>query len=271
MFAQRALTKDVERGSALVVALVLLLRSALATEGFPDPTLEQAKFFGRRGNIEAALRLCEESIARATPESAITVALVIARQGPVELTPVQQHRILGWIDTALAESPDRPAILLLAADLKDLQGEYQEVATMYRDLLCNDSLSDQQRAIVLNNLAYLMAVDENNGDDALPLIEEALQLVGPNSDLFDTRGAVWLAQGKPWAAIRDFRRAVRAAPSPIKVFHLADALLLWNDEYRAEATFESAIEMGLEPADIPPLERGNYEALRDRLRIGFDE
>ena len=190
----RALTKDVETGLALVVALVLLVRSAPAAEGFPDPTLEQAKFFGRRGNVDAALRLCEESIPNVSAESAITVALAIARQGPKRLNPVQQQRILGWIDAVLAASPDRPAIRLLAADLKDLQGEYREVAAIYRDLLRDDSLSDQQRAIVLNNLAYLMAVGENNGDDALPLIEEAIQLVGPNAHLFDTRGTVWLAR-----------------------------------------------------------------------------
>lgn len=271
MFAQRTFTKDVETGWALIVALVLLLRAARAAEGFPDPTLEQAKFYGQRGNIDAALRLCEESIATASPASTITVALGIARQGPMLLNPVQQQRILGWIDAALAESPDDPAIQLLCADLKDLQGEYRAAAAIYRDLLSNPSLGDGQRAIVLNNLAYLMAIHEHNGDDALPLIEEALQLVGPNADLFDTRGTVWLAQGKPWSAIRDFKRAVRAEPSPVKLFHLADALLFWDDEYRAEETFESAIEMGLQPADIPPLERGNYEAMKDRFEFKLND
>ncbi len=266
--------KRLPSGSLLIglaIASALNLPGALGAELPPDPSLDQAKLLGERGEIDAALQLCEESIQQGSDELAITMALAIARHGSKELNALQQQRIQGWIDAALKQNPDDPAMSILAADLKDLQEEFKEVAKIYRTLLPNKALTDIQRATVLNNLAYLMALDEHNGDEALPLIEEAIQIAGPVSELLDTRGAVRLAQGYTRSAIRDFRRAISASSSPIKVFHLADAYLASDEEYRAEATFKLAIEMGLEPKDIPPLEHGSYEALRDRFQLGLEK
>ena len=87
-----------------------------------------------------------------------------------------------WLDAGLRENPDSIALLIVQADLYDLQKKYDESAAVYRKLLARDDLKDIRRAVVLNNLSFLVALagPSAGGDlDALKLVQEAVANHGP--------------------------------------------------------------------------------------------
>lgn len=231
----------------------------------PDDRMVLAEFVGKHGDIDEALTICEESLGKETTESALRTALVVARARVSELTDARKQRIQGWFDKALKENPKDPMALLLLADFNDLQGKFQESADIYRTLLSNKELSGPIRATVLNNLSYLMAVKDNQGDEALPLIEEAITLVGPISELLDTRGMVQLSRGKTEEAVQDMRRSAGDNPTPLKLFHLALSLSSAGDEPAAAIAFKQAVEMGLKQDDVSSIERKSYDAMLARF------
>ena len=75
-----------------------------------------------------------------------------------------------------------------------------------------------QLAGALNDVAYARALADQDVAQALPEIEQALELAGENSAMLDTRGyALWrLGQAEP--ARRDLDRAVELAENELAVF-----------------------------------------------------
>src|SRR5262249_18163481 len=140
-----------------------------------------------------------------------------------------------WLDAGFRENPDSISLNIVQGDLYDLQKRYDDAANIYRKLLKQSDLKGVQRAVVLNNLAYLEALanvayleglaDKPTGDaaDALAAINEASDILGPNSDILDTRAVVYLSQKQYDKAIADLELSVTDSPTPSKYFHLAEA------------------------------------------------
>jgi tetratricopeptide (TPR) repeat protein len=231
----------------------------------PDEVLLLAKFQGLHGDIDEALNLCEGAMPTQGAEDSIRTAIMFSRSRSADLTPERRQRMQGWIDAAIKDNSKGGEILVLQADFFDFEGKYAECEKIYSDLLSDKSLSPYLRATVLNNLAYLLAVKNQQGDKAMTLIEEAVQLVGPISELLDTRGMVHLARGDSKLAIQDLRRSIADSASPIKLFHLAHALLQDQDDAAAAEAFRQAEELGLKPADVSAIERKNYDNLQARF------
>ena len=101
---------------------------------------------------------------------------------------------------------------LVKLDGKNFPGEvkYDDAAGVYRKLLGRPDVTGVRRAIVLNNLSFLEALSASaaKGDDPLAMAEEAAQIMGPNSEILDTRAVVLTAQGKYKDAIHDLELAV---------------------------------------------------------------
>jgi len=107
-------------------------------------------------------------------------------------------------------------------------------------------VKDITRAVVLNNLAFLVALAGNEaetGNDPLKLVQEAEHILGPTSDILDTRAVVYTAQGKYDAAIEDLNYAVTADPAAPKYFHLAVAQLGAGNNSKAIDAWQKAHEL----------------------------
>ena len=89
-----------------------------------------------------------------------------------------------------------------------------------------------------NNLAWLLALKDDQGKEALVDIDNAIKLVGPLPDYLDTRGVIYLNLKKTQDAIKDLQSAVEADPSPPKLFHLAQAYLQANNRERGQVLLE---------------------------------
>jgi tetratricopeptide (TPR) repeat protein len=110
----------------------------------------------------------------------------------------------------------------------------------------------------------LMALS-GKGREALPYIDRAIELKGLQPDLLDTRGVVYLKAGDSQHAIDDLEKAIAAAPSPAKYFHLAQAYLGAKNKEKAKQSLATAKIKGWEESGLEPLEHEAYRKVLTEL------
>jgi tetratricopeptide (TPR) repeat protein len=260
---------DVQRAVALLLD-ELNLGSAEAEARFrayvrlreaehPEAELELARYLGQHNRLGEALDLCAHAWARCKPEWVAQVCAAILRFGhPGE---ADFARVEGWLKDALAKNRTSISLALSYADVLDLRGRYEEAEELYRAVLKNDP----KNVFAHNNLALLLALRTTKGSEALALIDKALEQVGPMPGLLDTRATVYLALGDYVRATRDFEDALALQSSAAGYFRLAKARLLAGDRSAAREALRKADNSGLKVSQLHPLERSDYQRLRDEI------
>jgi tetratricopeptide (TPR) repeat protein len=239
-----------------------LHRKLLAGSGRREKIAPFVAFLSRHDRTQEALDLCDEVWKSGTAEQAAALMMGVlhaAKPATAQECKQAERRLLD----ALAKEPSSLALLIHLAALRQLQQDYPEAETIYRRILSPSSRSP----VVLNNLAWLVALRGGKTDEALALINEALNLAGPASALLDTRAVVQLARGKAAAAIDDCRVAIQETPSAIRYFHLARAQLMAKDRRAAAASFKEAQALNLTRESVHPLEQAAYDRLIQDLGI----
>jgi tetratricopeptide (TPR) repeat protein len=230
--------------------------------------LELAAFLGRRGRLDEALDQCEAAIADLPASAALPIAVGALRDNVKRLTPDHIRRLNKWFDEALQAEPKSKAVALQLAALRDLEGKHDEAIAIYRDFLDRDDLTDRQKAIGWNNLAFMLAAGGENGAESLEMVNKAIDILGPSAELLDTRAVAYLATGQYQLALSDAKRAVDDSPSGVKYFHLALAHVAAKDSSAAASALRTGRnEHGLTPEQIPGIERGKYEKLIRSLDV----
>lgn len=110
-----------------------------------------------------------------------------------------------------------------------------------------------ENAVVLNNYAYFLALEERDLDRALAMSEQATSLVENNPTYLDTRAWVLHKLGRTDEAKRTMQLAVSLdrADSPELLVHYGDILAAAGERYLAEVYWRKALEKGYEdPAAI---------------------
>lgn len=180
----------------------------------------------------------------------------------------QDHiaRVEKLLVDASKQHPEAIGLTRELAELREMQGNYKEAARLYRQIVSDPKAAPIQKAAAANNLAYLLSVHDNNGDEALPLAEQAIGYFGPTAELLDTRGVAHLARKDFELAIRDLSEAVEDRPNGLKFFHLAWAHHLAGDDKQAKEALDQGDAGGLKDDDISPLERDRLLELRNALK-----
>ena len=156
----------------------------------------------------------------------------------------------------------RPVPLLLAmAELRTQLGRYADAEGLYREVLSKNS----GNAAAMNNLAVLLALQGIQLDEALKLVNGAIEIAGPTAKILDSRATVYTARGEPNEAIKDLDDALAEAESPVWLFHQARAYELAGRHNDAVAAMEKALKKGLTPRMLQPLELPAFEKLRRSL------
>ena len=93
----------------------------------------------------------------------------------------------------------------------------------------------------------------------------AVSVLGPTSDLLDTRGICYLAQGDTKRAIDDLRAAIIDAPSDVKYIHLAMAEVKSGDKAAAAKSLEKARSLDFDVNSLSAKERENYRRLLQQV------
>ena len=216
----------------------------------PEEVIPLIGHLARANRLDDALRYCERCWQTCPPEMAGAASVALLRAGhPGE---AEFARVEGWLRAAREKNPQSTALLLHLADFQDLRGRYPEAMELYRLVLARDP----ENVLALNNLAWLLALKMDQGDDARPLIDRALGVLGPRPELLDTSAVVYLAQRQPEKAIADLQKAAKLdAPTGARCFHLARAYQLAGNQAEARRAFRQARDLGLRRAQLHPVER----------------
>jgi cellulose synthase operon protein C len=173
----------------------------------------------------------------------------------------QRRRVETSLRDAFTKNPKDVTSRLHLADLMELQGKYDEV-----EKLCREVLKEQDSNIVaLNNLAWLLGQKTDTAAEAMKLIERAIEQYGPRPELVDTRAIVHLNLGNTDKALRDMERVVNEAPTPTRLFHLSRAHERARNATAALATLRQANEQGLTLHQLHPVEQAEYQRVTAEL------
>lgn len=236
----------------------------------PDEHLVLAGFLARRGSMAEVMELCQKAkdAGRSTP-SVTQVAVGAIQSQPGAAREQDYQAIENWIQEGLKQESTSLILQMHLADFRYGQGRYDEAEKIYREFLARPDAVGAARAGALNNLSFVISLrDRGNPEklaEALRMIDEAINLVGPISELLDTRGMVLLAQGNKADALKDLTEASTDKPTGIKLFHLALAQQAMGDLKGAEFSFRRARELGFAKEQVTSLELPAYNALEKAL------
>jgi tetratricopeptide (TPR) repeat protein len=221
----------------------------------PAGALRLVKFLGRVQRIDEALSLCEP-MWNAVPAEAVADACLSLLRSPGAKEPHFQ-KVADRLMAALEKNPSSPLLNAFHAELLFHSKRYAESIAAYRRVL----ELDPNNAVAANLLAWMLALTEGKGTEALAFVQRAIDLVGPRPELLDTRAIVYLTLNQPENALKDMQDVVRISPSPSAYFHLALAYHKAKDHPRTKESFSKASELGLSPENLHPLEVRAYDDL----------
>jgi len=233
----------------------------------PQEVFVMAAFQGKHRGIEPGLIICEENLTPENSPNVASMAMSILRANRSKANQDQIARVEKMLLQAREQHPEAIGLSLELAELRELQGNYTEASQLYRSVINNPKSPMAQQAAAKNNLAYLLAVHDNNGNEALPLVEQAIAYFGPTAELLDTRGVVHATRKDYEQAIRDLSEAVEDRASGLKYFHLAWAHHLAGNADAATQAMQQADANGLKDEEISPLERERLLKLRSDMKL----
>lgn len=162
------------------------------------------------------------------------------------------------IATAESEQED---LYLLSAGVFRAQNSYEAEEAALRKLLTLKPKSVR----ALNRLSYLLADRNVDLDEALILIERAVQSEPDNPELLATRGWVRYRQGDTSKAVSDLQQAWETGnPNPALAEHLGDAYLKNGEPQAAINQWRRALS---EWEKIPPLRQETSVIARIKEKI----
>ncbi|MBN1917659.1 MAG: tetratricopeptide repeat protein [Verrucomicrobia bacterium] len=135
--------------------------------------------------------------------------------------------------------PDSVTVRISLAAGFDAIGRSDEAIRVYKEAVALDAKS----ATALNNLAYTMAVQGVDLDEALELVTRALELEPDNGTFADTLGWIYYKQNKAKDALRELERAVELGPASGEILdHVGDVHLKLGDKTKAIEWWNKALE-----------------------------
>jgi tetratricopeptide (TPR) repeat protein len=231
----------------------------------PRARLVLAVFLARQNRLPEAINLCEE--ARKTLPAEIVLSASLEALYVAELNLGQCERVARWFEELLLKSPQSGNLLIGLASLRSRQGEYDEAVGLYRRALSHNA----NHSLAMNNLAYLLTLQQGKATEALALLDRAESIAGPLPELLDTRAVVLLTLNQADKAIDLLEDVVAVKPSGPAYFRLAQACLAAKQPLPALHGWRQAMALGLRAADLHPLERPGFENLRTEFKARFPD
>jgi tetratricopeptide (TPR) repeat protein len=220
----------------------------------------------RHEKVDEALEECDKAYARKCPPLLVARAsvFVVSKSNvkDVQRLEDQRLRVEKRLRVLREENPKDLMYALLLAELQNVRGQTREAMASYREVLAKDP----KNALALNNLAFLVAVTGGSPEEALKLVQTAIDEGGPISEFLDTQAVVYLRLKRRDAALSDLEQALINGPTPAMYFHQAQAYMLTNESTRAGEAFKKGVEAGLKSTDLHPLERPAFEAMEKEFK-----
>ena len=227
-----------------------------------------AAFHGRRGNIDKSLEMLFE-VAKESGMNKLIIeqGYTALSQNRRTITPEQIAVVENWITQSLQQVPNDRDLLLKLAEIRELQDRQTDVIRLYEDLMNRDDLTDLQQAVVMNNLAFNYAVRKTNAEEALSLVNRAIEIIGPMDMLLDTRGLCHLAAGNATEAVADLTEATFGSKEGALYFHRAWAEDAAGDASAAQQSLQKALDNQINLNALTAPEREEFDRLIRRYQL----
>ena len=214
----------------------------------------------RQGRAREAILLCEAATEHdSSSRPAIVLANILLEAGGQA-----EHMKLAepMLAAALVKFPEDADLLYGVGMLRLLADRYPDAIAMLRQVVT----LNPRHVPALNNLAVLVAETPDQRDEALELVEQAIELRGQQSTLLDTKGTILVFGGRSSEAITLLEAAARGPQAdPRHKFHLAIAYLDVGAADKAREQLDAAVKQSLEEQILTPTDRKSLDRLRSSL------
>jgi tetratricopeptide (TPR) repeat protein len=227
-----------------------------------DPTRYEAlaQTLTKQGNWSQAVELCRQAADK--DKSARPALVLVACLSSVQATSDRTADCESLVQQALEQNPKNLDLRYCLGVLRVMQGRVPEAAQTFRSVLA----ANPRHVASLNNLALLLAEEEATRDEAIQLIDRAIDLAGLIPDLCDTKGTILIAAGRPQDAVPYLQAATKGeSVDPRFYFHLAIALHALGNDEQARTFLERALDDKLEEQVLTPSDQRQLATLRQRL------
>ncbi len=188
------------------------------------------------GNYDAAIKTYQGLLTRVADPRQQSDLLVRISQAAVKKGDLAQS--INAMEKAHQSEPNNSAIMVNLAMLYEMQKK-PEIAKKYYE---QSVKVDPNNALALNNLAYLIAEQNGDLDQALTYATRAKQALPKFPEINDTLGWIYLKKNLTDNALDTFRDLVVQAPqNPVYHYHYAMALLQKGDRDTARKECQSAL------------------------------
>ncbi len=255
-------------GRLAILAMIVLVLGPLLWLELPSEIARWRQAYAmelwRAGDKSAALAQIEDSL-RWDP----TQADALACRGDWRLEAGEYQKAIDDYDEALQRNPRHVTARINRSVAFQHLGLHARAIADWKELLGFAQNADpRQRAVLLNGLAYAQALGQQDLEDALTNVDQALSLAGENAAMLDTRGYIRFLNGDFKAARGDLDLAVEQAEAEFQRFEARTDYLDQAErehqlrEYRRNlAVIRYHRALILESLDRP------FEAEHDRLRV----
>jgi tetratricopeptide (TPR) repeat protein len=214
----------------------------------------------RLGRAREAILLCQA----ATEHDPSSRPAVVLTSILLEAGGKSEHMELaeGMLSAALTKFPDEVDLLYGMGMLRTLADRYPEAIALLRKVVT----LNPRHVPALNNLAVLVAETPDQREEALTLVDQAIELRGQQTTLLDTKGTILVFGGKSSEAIALLEAAARGVHSdPRHKFHLAMAYHDIGAAQKARDQLDAALKQSLEKQILTPTDRKSLQRLRSSL------
>ena len=273
-FADRLKTEgkrtDAREFGEKVDTLFVSLRSKRVSE---TGDVYYAEYLARQKRIRECLEVLEQCWEKCPPEVLHSIAFILIHSKTASAVQYQQLEkiLVAAADKAAAGKTDHSVpLLLVLAELRVQQGQYEKSIAGYREILAKEPRNYE----ALNNLGIDLArsvLDTDQArsapilDEALKLVNEALKIRGPMAEVLDSRAVVYIARHEPEKALEDLAAAIKDDGAAEQYFHQAWAYSLAGKKTEASASLRQAMKKGLDRKDLDPREVSVYDRLQGSL------
>ena len=181
-----------------------------------------------------AVELCATAASSdATPAAAIWIAKMLVKYSAVKGQSATAEKVL---NAALAAHSEDPALLLTVAELRKQQGRREDAEKLYRRLL----EVKPDHGVAANNLAWMLSERPEGCDEALSLVDKALEQLGNNPEVLDTKGMIQLRKNLASQAVDTLRQATKSpGANPASYLHLSLAYRDAGNKARAREELQT--------------------------------
>jgi tetratricopeptide (TPR) repeat protein len=228
-------------------AAIAQARKAKATAKPDDQrtlTFLEAQALGRKGSLPEAIKALEGLLSSGDQTD------VYAFMASVQLDAGDTTGAERSIRKALEPDQNDTGLLITLSSIQDKAGQFKDSEATLRRVL----VLDPDNATALNNLGYFLTERKERLDEALQLIQRAINIDPTNGSFLDSLGWAYFQMGKLPDAKRYLEQAViyEHQSSTIRE-HLGDLYSKLGDATKARQYWEAALRLSNERDEVARL------------------